>query len=526
MIADLRSGEATELTADVCIIGAGAAGIALAREFLGTSHSVLMLETGGFAFDPDAHALGEGEATGLRFNGFQDGRFRGFGGTTRTWGGQCVEMDPSDFMTRSWVPDSGWPITYDELEPYYRRAESVLHVAGETYDEAIWRRFGLEPPRFDPSFVTPRFTVMTPRPDLARVYRAELNDASNITVCLHAHALQLVWRQRAVSSVDVAVVGSSKRLSVRARIYVLASGGLESARLLLLSTGDGALALGNEHGNVGRYYQDHPNAHVGTIETHDARFLQDRFGLLYRGRVRYFPKLQLATPKQHGDRVLNAIANLIFEYDDKAVQAMRSFANALRRRRPPERFAGQLIDLIAGSSNSAHMLLRRYALGRSPALKPDRIVLQIHTEQAPNPDSRVLLGDALDTFAQRRIRVDWRLSDLERQTFATLTDAIATEFTRLGLGSVSPAEWMRGSGNGWAVQVSDAYHHIGATRMSTHPPTGVVDRTLRIHSVDNAYIASSSAFPTSGYANPTLTIVALALRLADTLKRGELLRRT
>ncbi len=520
MICDLRSAAETELVADICVIGAGAAGIALAREFLHTSYSVILLDTGGLTFDQEAHSLGAGESVGVPFSGLQLGRYRGFGGTTRTWGGQCVMMDDTDFAARTWVPDSGWPIGLAEMEPYYRRAEVVLNVQGQAYDEKIWRRFRLTVPEFDRAEIVPRFTVYSPHPDFGSVYLRALREAPNVNICLYAHALRLQSSEgrRLTSGLVVGVVGATKVCRVRARVYVICCGGIESARLLLLSDQPHSDGLGNEHGNVGRYYQDHPNGYVGTVETRDARFLQDRFGLLYRGRVRYFPKLRLAAAKQRHDGVLNAVAHLVFEYDDKASLALRAFAHAVRHRRMPERFVQRLRDIIMGAPHSAEILIRRYGLGRSPALVPRRIHLQAHTEQAPNRDSRISLGDARDAFGQRCVRVDWRLGDLERRTFDTVAKTTAAEFSRLRLGTVRLKQWMDGSTAAWMANVSDAYHHIGATRMSHHPKDGVVDPNLRVHSLDNLYICSSSVFPTSGYANPTLTIVALALRLADTLK--------
>jgi choline dehydrogenase-like flavoprotein len=521
MIEDLRRSAQQDRSTDICIVGAGAAGIALAMEFAGTSRRVLMVESGGDRFDAEADALSAGDSIGVPFIGLRSGRYRGLGGATRLWAGQCLPFDTIDFEQRPWVPESTWPIGLGDLKDFYVRAEKFFGLTGrEVYDERIWPRFHLTDPGFDHSILRPRFTVYSPFPDLIRVYRRPLQAAPNVSVALYGHALKFHLAQGGsrVESLEVGIPGGSRFL-VRASTFVLCNGGIEAARLLLLSSDERSAGIGNERDLVGRYYQDHPNGIVASVNANAPRALQDHFTILYRERKRYFPKIRLAPEVQKREHTLNAVAHLVFEYEEAAVDALRAFVRAARRRALPRHALRKAGAIAMGSGETLTMLYRRYVRGRSPNFTPRRILLQAHVEQAPNRDSRILLSDTVDTFGQPRVRMDWRLGNLEHHTFAAITDRVGSEFARLGLGTLQAHTWTRDATSDWTTHVEDAYHHIGATRMSSEPSSGVVTPELRVHSTANLYVCSSSVFPTSGYANPTLTIVALALRLADFLKQ-------
>jgi len=521
MLEDLRKGAEAEVVTDICIVGAGAAGIALANEFVGTGTRVLLLESGGDQFDANADSLSIGESVGVPFSGLQLGRFRGFGGATRLWYGQCVHLDPIDVEHRSWVAGSDWPINLDLLAPYYERAEQFFGLSGhESYDERIWRRFRVADPNLDHELIRARFAILSPQPDISKTYRRTLAKARNVTIALYGHALRLHLSQdrSRIDRIDVAVIGKAP-IVVRATSFILCNGGIESARLLLLSNTEDSRGVGNEYDNVGRYYQDHPNAIVAAVQSERAPVLQDMFAMLYRDGKRYFPKMRLAPEVQRKKIVLNAVAHLVFQYDERAYNSLRAFWRAAHLRRLPQDAPARALDVIKGPGQAASILYRRYVRGRSPNFTPQRIFLHAHIEQAPNRDSRVQLADTIDAFGQRRARLDWRLGDIEHRTFGAITCAIGEEFARLGLGTLEPEPWLHKVGHDWTSKVSDAYHYIGATRMSSQPQAGVVDRNLQVHSLENLYICSSSVFPTSGYANPTLTIVTLAFRLADFLKK-------
>jgi choline dehydrogenase-like flavoprotein len=151
--------------------------------------------------------------------------------------------------------------------------------------------------------------------------------------------------------------------------------------------------------------------------------------------------------------------------------------------------------------------------------KPKTIRLQCRAEQYPEPDSRITLSDQLDALGLRKACIDWHLSELERKTARRMVETVGAEFERLNLGKLELSDWMRPEIEDWRSWVKEGNHHSGATRMADDPRQGVVDRNCRVHGIENLYISSSSVFPTTGTANPTFTIIALAIRLADHLKQ-------
>jgi choline dehydrogenase-like flavoprotein len=428
------------------------------------------------------------------------------------WPGQCIRLDPWDFESRDWVPDSGWPITADALEPFYRRAESWLGIPERASDEQAWRRFGLVPPAFDPARLTHKSAVYSPHPDVGAFYRTAFEEAANVRVLLHATAARIDGRHGGRVAEELELRSLGGRVGrVRAGTFVLCGGGIENARLLLLS------GLGDEHDVVGRYLQDHPTVWAD-VRSDRPEALQAFYGRLGRGKVRYVPRVRLSWEAQRRHQVLNAVATPIYDYrETPGMAAARELSSALQERRRPARLGrGEVYGALRQLDRVAVAGYRRFARGR-PSPKPVRGTrLQILCEQGPNRDSRVVLSPDHDVLGLPKAKVDWRLSELERRTARVVTDILDDELSRLGLGKVAALEWL--DGDGWAGGFEDAYHPSGTTRMSADPAKGVVDSNCRVHGVPGLYLSGSSVFPTGGYANPTLTILALALRLADHLK--------
>jgi choline dehydrogenase-like flavoprotein len=519
MLDDLRRLEdGAELDADVCIIGAGAAGIALATEFLDTRARVILVESGGLRRSAATERLNDGEASGLEPTSLTAGRARALGGTTVLWAGQCLRADPATFEERPWVPYSGWPLEYRELEPFYRRAETLLRIRGKTYDERVWDDFRVERPSFDRHRLMHRFTVWCPHPDLGRLCRRALAASRNVTVLLHTTATEIRvtpagdrFDHLRVATLD----GQAGR--VRARACVVAAGGVENARLLLASNGVHAAGLGNRHDVVGRFFQDHPNGHCATIVSEDAARLQDLYGLFYRRRVRYLPRLVLSAELQRSREVLACAAHPVFHFgEESGIEAARRIVRPLRRRQRPTNVGRDLGRIARDAPRLGSVALRRFAHGRSAREQPVLVTLQTHAEQAPNPDSRVVLSRRRDDLGLPLPTVEWRLTDLDRRTAETMVRGVAEEFGRLGLGAVRPEPWLADSR--WTRHVVDSYHHMGTTRMGADRKTSVVNRDGQVHGVTGLFVAGSSVFPAAGHASPTLTIVALAIRLGDHLK--------
>ena len=486
------------IDADVCIVGSAAAGITLARSLDSGDRTVCVLEGGGLRRTRDSQSLYEGVCQGTvldhRPRYISRSRLRYFGGTTGHWTGFCRPLDELDFATRSWVPHSGWPITKADLAPYYLRAADVVEIApfDDTLDE------GLGGPEAviiqSENLVTKRFRFSPPT-RFGRVYRRELARSRRVSVWLNAN----------VTAIDVNEAGSriaqlqvttpnGRRFVVRAKAFVLAAGGIENARLLLVSDAVQKSGLGNQRDLVGRFFMDHPHVGGGSV------VLTDRSSALasYQ-RTRADRTMAVLCPsaraqKSHG--LLNASISLRSEPIRR-----QSEAGGMPLAIGP---AVYRVDCLGEAGETAEVIQAPYARAL------------VRSEPAPNPDSRVTIDADVDQLGVRRAHLDWRLSELDRQSIWQTMDLVSREFavTRRGRVLTDVREDMPWQG------VSGGSHHMGTTRMSDSPSTGVVDKTGRLHGVSNLYVAGSSVFPTVGFANPTLTIIALSLRLADHLSNA------
>jgi choline dehydrogenase-like flavoprotein len=509
---------AADIQTDLCIIGAGAAGLAIAQEFLNQSQiKVVVLESGGIKPDTATNALNDAINIGYKHIGSTLGRNRSLGGATHLWAGQCIRMDAIDFEPRPWIEQSGWPLTLTDLNPFYERAEAFFELTNPTYGEAIWQPFGVKPPAVNPSQLFYKSTIWCEQPDLGQRYRQALETSPTITVLLNATVTNLK-ANAARSQVDSLAIQTltGKTGTIRAKCFILACGGIENARLLLLSDG-----LGNDFDQVGRYFQDHPNTNCATIHTDNPRSLQDPLALLYdrKTKLRYLPRFCLSPTIQREKEVLNSVSYLVFEFPEQsAVGAAKHLYTSLKHGKMSPTFGQDLKTLALESGDILNLLYRRYFKGLSAGTPPTRIWVHAHLEQAPNPASRITLSDHRDALGLKLPCIDWRLGDLEKRTTTIIAHTLKSEFERLNLGQVHIADWLSQDDADWSENYIDAYHHIGTTRMALSPRQGVVNANAQIHGISNVWIAGSSIFPTSGYANPTLTLVALALRLSDHLK--------
>ena len=521
MIDDLRDlPKGAKLQADLCVIGAGAAGIALAREFAGARHDVIVLESGGLRRSDATDRFKHGESNGMDVASLVDGRGRLLGGSTALWAGQCIPLDRGTFAERPWIPHSGWPFEGTELEPFLRRAEALFQIQGEVYDERVWDAFGVRRPAVDPGALVHRFTVWCPQPHLGRLYRDALDASRHVRVLLNATATEIVTTPggQRFDSVQI-TTPEGRQASVSARACVLCCGGIENSRLLLASQRHQPAGIGNRHDLVGRFFQEHPNGHAAVIVEGDVARLQELYGLLYRRRIRYLPRLVLSRERQRSEEVLACAAHPVFHFGEQSgIEAARRLYRAARGRHRPQGLPRELTRIARDAPRLFPVAYRRVAHGRSPRAQPVRVTLQTYGEQAPNPASRITLSRQRDPLGVALPKVDWQLTAADLRTAEVMVSVVTEEFRRLGLGTVRAEPWL--ADGSWSTHMTEAFHHMGTTRLGTDPKSSVVDPNGQVHGVDGLFVTGSSVFPIAGFANPTLTIAALAIRLGDHLKRS------
>lgn len=503
----------TDLECDLCVIGAGAAGITIARELTGKNIRVCVVESGGFDIEVATQALYGGVNTGLPYYRLDASRLRYFGGTTNHWNGLCAPLDEMDFQVRPWVPYSGWPITRADLDSYYKRALEVCELGPYVFDESIWEHFEFEHPSLMPEKLQSHFWQRSPPTRFGQVYRDELKTAGNVTVLLNANVTNIASDEAGekVTHVDISTLDGSKG-RVLAKRFVLACGGMENVRLMLVSNHVHQEGLGNDHGLVGRFFMEHIRARSGTIGMANVGRLLKMYANKHIDGVGYRPGMKVSEAEQKQKKILNICATFEDEYKPiPSIQSGRRIVSAIKEGGIPEDL-GEDIRVIMGDLYGVADFAECRLKGQPRC--ESVFYLRTRQEQAPNPDSRVTLSRDMDVLGMPRLSCDWRLSELDKQTAMEMAVIVGGEFGRLNIGRIQLAEWLEDdSDSGW----SGSYHHMGTTRMANDPRKGVVNSDCRVHGMGNLYVSGSSVFPTSGFVNPTFTIVALALRLADHL---------
>jgi nucleoside-diphosphate-sugar epimerase/choline dehydrogenase-like flavoprotein len=536
MLSDALNMPHDPLHAQLCIVGAGAAGLTLAARMADLGWDVILLEAGSNAFNPASQRFFEGEVVDPSVHWPLDTfRVRALGGTSLIWGGRAIPYDPIDFERRDWVPVPGWPIRYDEVARYYPLAQEAAEAG----------RFDLTPsapiiPGLESEWLHTTIERFSRPTNFWTRYGAKLTAAPNVRIVTNAAVTAIRTNQDGnhVDHLEFALPGGVRRVVTANRI-VLAAGGLETARLLMVSNHVLAGGLGNGGGWLGRGYMCHIAATFGEVRLSgpprsigfdyerdaDGIYLRRRLALTELtqrelGLLNFTARLHLPDPQDPSHR--NAVLSLIFlsafavkyEYSRAMREADRTVATMLRHVGNIARDPFRLVNFARTWGLKRYLSSRRIP---SIALfaRDGRYPLEIHSEQAPNPESRVTLATDTDANGVNRLRVDWRVTPLDFRTVREACGLISRELKRTGTGTMTFDD----AGLEAAILRAGAYggHHSGTARMSASPADGVVDSDCRVHGVDNLFVASSAVLPTSSQANPTLTILALALRLADHL---------
>jgi choline dehydrogenase-like flavoprotein len=530
-IIDARTLEGgARLEADVCIVGAGAAGLTLALALEAPTRRVLLVESGGFEPDEDVQSLYDLESVGYPPRPNYMSRARYFGGSCNIWAGRCMPLQEIDLAGRAWVPNSAWPIPPAEIRRYYPKAAAILGLPSiANFDlPTHGQRFTADERTLamSPGFV-PTISLWAPRPKrFSKIERRRIARASGVQLLLQASVtgIELDDDGAVVRSLTAKTL-TGRVLRLEAHIFVLAAGGLETPRLLLASHDRQGRGIGNEFDLVGRYFMEHPRAVFGAVRMAPGRRLSLMRGWPLRdGKVQL--GIGLSPEAQARERLLNHY--LTFEeafsgYAEQHYQAAIEVGKVLLRRghaggrlelgkarRAPA--VQNFIYLLSPKEILPHRLWRLVTLARRPLgsqRKARRYIVVYFCEQPPDPQSRVYLGRDKDRLGLNRLILDWRIPESVHHSLYRLQDLLGEALEAHKLGTLE-----RGTG---VPHYTDASHHMGTTRMGATPRTGVVDPDCRVFGVRNLYIAGSAVFPSAGHANPTLTIVALTLRLAEHL---------
>ncbi len=378
------------------------------------------------------------------------------------------------------------------------------------------------PPALDPREFRIRFSQWAAlgRRNFAVLWRRELERSNNVSVLLDATAVNVHCAPSGEHCESVEVCSrSGRRASIRARAFVVACGGIETARLLLASPVANGGSVANSSGRVGRFFQDHISYIAGEIEPASRRRLQHFFDPRYVRSTMYSLKIEPTDAAMRRESWLNVMGHIAFQIPGAlGWMEARRILRSLQAGRLDLPSRDESIALLRGSVELTRLVLTRFLTRRRRSPGAGSIRLLVDTEQAPSSDSRVLLDTRVDAFGMPRARLDWRIGELERRTLTGFALSIGREFERLGLGKIRLAGAPDFELRDVPGAARDIFHHIGTARMSVAARTGVTRPDLRCHDVGNLYVAGAAVFPAGGIANPTFTALALSLRLADHLK--------
>ena len=519
--------QSAEFEADVCIVGGGAAGVTLAAELIAAGREVLLLESGGLDYDPEIQDQMRGDSIGFPYYPLDNSRLRFFGGTTAIWGGRCAQLNAIDFERRPWVAHSGWPITKADLQPFYARAQRDLELDETEGEDELWERHGLRRPPWSAKVIGSAFWQFDTAADrFASRNPQRIKDSPLARILLHASVTDIRLNAQGTAVETLEFVNTrGGRGAARARHFVLAAGGIETPRLMLASSGVCRAGVGNRNDLVGRFFMEHPHARGARIDTRQVLRVLTALPRNYtRNGIRYAALGRPSEALQRREGLLNTSFTIAARQPPgKTMWASKKLFMALRHGLNPNKSNRALWHLYRSGINRARRYLDAPLASAMVKCNSHGLYTVMRAEQAPNPDSRVVLTGERDALGMPRVALDWRFSALDKHSVRGTMLALDAEMRRTGLGTVTLEPWLAEDGPEWLVDplISNhpigGYHHMGTTRMAASPRDGVVDADCRVHGIANLYVAGSSVFTTSGWANPTLTIVALAFRLAGHL---------
>jgi choline dehydrogenase-like flavoprotein len=504
-----------DLRSDVCLVGSGIMGLALTQHLLANSKAHIVLIEQGPLEDTEAlSAVPEERNSGDLVSGVAASRAKGFGGSSRRWGGQALPFFPQDLDDRPFLKlRDPWPLKLADLAPHYKQASA--------FDANLWNS-----PLFDQAFGPAKtlelnFSKWSPVAYLADRYRPIIAASPRVT-CIYNARVTAVHLNREGNKVEGVRVrcGNGQGALLLSPLVVLCGGGIENPRLLLASPQGDRQGIGNDHDLVGRFYQDHIGFYAARLEPLNWRLFEHLFAAFLNGNQKFLPKLQLSQATQKSQELLNVTGNI--EIQESELAPRQAARRIYRRLSGLRRQDSSLIadgKLLLKAPASAFQIARSYLRGRLHVPKEARYFLIANAESEPLHDSRILLDSSVDSDGQPRALVHWRCSDRTLMTLRTYVSGLRDTLEQTGIAKVFPSTYLTESNLDWKKRTYSIYHHMGATRMAVSARQGVVDPNGQVFGVANLYVAGTSVLPTGSASNPSFTALALTLRLGDHLLR-------
>jgi len=489
---------------EICIVGAGAAGVSMALDLSDSGKKVILLEGGGFEFEQQMQDLYRGKSTGQRYYPLHGTRLHYFGGTTGHWAGMCAPFDDIDFETRTWVPDSGWPISKKDLDPYYAKAHKILQLGPYEYDLSYWQKESADliPFPIDQEVVWNKMWQFS-EARFGKLYKDEVIASKKIHLYTYANVVDIVANENVSEIQELKIKNhAGKSHTIKAKQFILACGAIQNARILLASNTQAKNGLGNDNDIVGRFFMEHLEIASGEL------WLAKPFPTdLYTRWGQPRAELAITRKAQTENRILNGTLSLTPMSVAKHIIPRMDLLQV-----DDYNEAVKLFFENYGEAEEKGKIENTGSISRA-------FEFQIRIEQAPNPNSRITIGSEKDELGVPRIVFNWDLTALDKQSIRKINWLVGEQMGMADVGRVRLKEYLRDENDlTWPSGTNAGWHHMGTTRMNNDPKKGVVNENCQVHGVNNLFVAGSGCYPTSGASNPTLTLVALSLRLSAYLK--------
>lgn len=487
---------------DFTIVGAGTAGIFLAVKLALKGRNVLIIESGQNGINPESQQLNTAINSGNKLmNTHNWGRKRALGGTTLAWGGQALPFCEIDFKKNDWVPNSGWPIDYNDLLYHYSRANEFMGVDLLDYRNEIFKLIKISDPGFDKNKLDFHVSKWAKEKNFYKILQKY--NLPNIDIIYNALLKNVTHENGKIKSVEI-INNKGKSLNFPISNLILANGTIESVRTLLHNKLSNSPLLG-------KAFMDHPCIEVGFVVQKDEFKLQSLFAP-HITKGKYFSlRLSLAEQEIVNKKLLSCSAGLMFSPKSGETNPYTEIKLFLKGLKPKN-----LIGAVKHSKSlfSSLLIFLKYGFHFKSKFE-GKVVLM--TEQEPSLNSTIELTNELDLAGLPVPAIQWEISPKTWETIVTTSINVKEEFNRLGLGNVILYPHVKLEENNWKEYLSDVCHHMGGAKMSENPEEGVVDKNLKVWGMENLYVCSPAVFPTGSHSNPVLTLLALSNRLSDFL---------
>ena len=493
-----------------CIIGAGIAGLVLAQRFAGMGFEITVLEAGGLEIEERSQSLYQAEMAATEHTGSTLGRFRTFGGSSTRWGAQLLPYPADVFSPVPGSPSLPWPIEGREIERYYDEIQRIMHVGTLPFTDALLPALGHRPTPFS-SQIRLRYSKWAPfsKRNLARTIGQDCLTSPRIQLFTHANVAELRGAGGRITHARVVDYGG-RVFEFEADHFIVAAGTVESSRILLSSP-----AVPNEHDQLGRYFHDHLSFPAAMLPSLARRQILDRLGPFFVNGVLHTCKMEAVSELQRDSGLVSVMAHIVvLEPEDSGIAAVRNLLVSVQQGKLNQALTQNLVPMLRGMGDVAQLLWASKIRKRRAISQRAIVRMNIDMEQQANMANRVRLSQNRDALGLPKAIVDWRVGDAEYETASKFAHILKHHLEAAGF---APLDWTPGLLEGARPSMIDTYHPMGGLRMGVDPATSVVDIDLKVHGLANLHVASCAVFPAGGSSNPTFTMMALTMRLADHL---------